>query len=347
MYNTPMIIVIIAGGQGSRLWPLSKPSNPKHLLSLVDDKSLLQNTVKRVESIASSVYIVPEASHVKEVRRQLPKYKNNIILEPARRGTAHCILYALSRLKPTIAKDEVIVFLHADHHIGDVKSFQDTVLAASKAAYDLDKITLIGVAPDYPATGFGYIKTGKEVTTEYGLPVMSVDRFVEKPNEKTAREYLKSHKYLWNLGLFAGSITAFEREIKTNNMSLWRRYQAMGKVDGDKKYLTFPNEAIDTALIEKIKDLVVVPGRFDWADIGSFRDLYEILRNGESNVHRGQVYDIGSKESLVIADKKPIVTIGLENMIVIDTPEGILICPKDKCQLVKDGVEKLNNSPLT
>lgn len=344
-----MIIVIIAGGQGSRLWPLSKPSNPKHLLSLVDDKSLLQNTVKRVEGIASSIYIVPEASHIKEVMKQLPKYKNNIIQEPARRGTAHCIIYALSRLKPNIATDEVIVFLHADHHIGDVKSFQDTLLAASQAAYDLDKITLVGVVPDYPATGFGYIKTGKEIASVYGLPVLEVDQFVEKPNEKTARGYFKSRQYLWNLGLFAGTIATFEREIKTCNKSLWQRYQILLKADADKKYLSFPSEAIDTALIEKIKDLVVVPGHFDWADIGSFRDLYEILRNGsgKSNVHRGKVYDIGSKGSLVIAGNKPIVTIGLDDMIVVDTPEGILICPKDKCQLVKEGVEKLNNSPLT
>jgi mannose-1-phosphate guanylyltransferase len=116
---------------------------------------------------------------------------------------------------------------------------------------------------------------------------------------------------------------------------------ALQKGGAEKAYFKFPNEPIDTELIEKVQDLVVLPGRFDWADVGSFKDLYEILRNGESNVHKGQVYDIDSKESLVIANNKPIITIGLDNMIVIDTDEGILVCPKDKCQLVKDGVGKI------
>jgi mannose-1-phosphate guanylyltransferase len=335
-----MIIVIIAGGQGSRLWPLSKPEHPKHLLNLIDSNSLLQNTVKRVQGISSSIYIVPEATHVKEVKKQLPEYSNNIILEPDRRGTANCIIFALAELKKLVDKDEVIVFLHADHHIGDVGSFKKAVKVAAATSKRLNKITLIGVAPDYPASGFGYIKTGREVSNEGGLPVLAVEKFVEKPNEKTAREYLKSHKYLWNLGLFAGSINTFELEIKANNKKLWDRYTEL-LLDKYDKYSDFPNEPIDTALIEKIPDLLVVPGHFDWADIGSYRDLYEILKKDDSNVHRGNVYDLGSKESLVIAGDKPILTIGLEDMIVIDTKEGILVCPKDKCQLVKEGVEKL------
>ncbi len=337
-----MTIVIIAGGQGTRLWPLSRPDQPKHLLSLINEDSLLQNTISRVESITNSIYIVPEASHVEDVKKQLPKYKNSIITEPTRKGTAHCILFALAELKNKIKPDEVIVFLHADHHIGDIDSFKETVEATVKASKEMNKITLIGVAPDYPATGFGYIKTGKEIINEDGLPVLSVEKFVEKPDAKTARTYFKSKKYLWNLGLFAGSINTFETEIKKSNKDLWKRYNQLFKKDAIAEYMKFPNEAIDTALIEKVKGLIVVPGHFDWADVGSFKDLYEILRNGDSNVHKGKVYDIDSKESLVIADKKPIITIGLDNLVVIDTPEGILVCPKDKCQLVKDGVEKLN-----
>lgn len=342
-----MTIVIIAGGQGTRLWPLSRPDQPKHLLSLINEDSLLQNTISRVEGLTKSIYIVPEASHANDVKDQLPKYKNSVIVEPTRRGTAHCIIFALAKLKKIIPKDEVIVFLHADHHIGDIESFKETVEAAVKASEETSKITLIGVAPDYPATGFGYIKTGKEVTNEDGLPVLSVEKFVEKPDTKTARMYFKSKKYLWNLGLFAGSIETFETEIKKSNKALWKRYEQLQHKDYLKHYLEFPNKPIDTELIEKVKELIVIPGHFDWADVGSFKDLYEILRNGESNVHKGNVYDIDSKESLVIADKKPIITIGLDNLIVIDTPEGILVCPKDKCQLVKDGVEKLkskNNS---
>lgn len=336
-----MIIVIIAGGQGTRLWPLSKSDHPKHLLSLVDDKSLLQNTVNRVSGLSDNIYIVPESSHVDEVKKQLPHLQDNIILEPARRGTAHCIIYALSELKKHHQPDEVVVFLHADHHIGDVASFQETVKATAQTAIDLGRIALIGVAPSYPATGFGYIKTGKEITTQNGLPVLAVEEFVEKPDEKTALRYFKSNQYLWNLGLFAGTIQVFEQEMQKFSSDLYKRYQLLGSPDADKQYLDFPNEPIDTELIEKVDDLVVVPGHFDWADIGSFKDLYEILQDGESNVHKGQVYDIDSQDSLVIGGGKPIITIGLKDMIVIDTDEGILVCPKDKCQLVKDGVSKL------
>lgn len=339
-----MIIVVIAGGEGSRLWPLSTPSHPKHLLSLVDDNSLLQNTILRVKDTAKDIYIMPEQSHVEEVKKQLPEYADNIILEPARRGTAHCILYALSHLKGKIDNDEVVVFLHADHHIRDNKAFVDTIVATSNVAKQLSKLALIGISPTYPATGFGYIKMGDKLMEKDSLSVYEVDKFVEKPNESTAQKYLESKKYLWNLGLFAATIDTFEKEIKDNNMELWSRYEALLGSDADSKYLDFPNEAIDIALIEKVPDLVVLPGMFDWADIGSFADLYTILSSGEPNVHKGNVYDIGSKNSLVIAGDKPIVTIGVDDMVVIDSDEGILICPKDKCQLVKEGVKKLKES---
>lgn len=284
-----MIIVVIAGGQGTRLWPLSKTDYPKHLLSLINENSLLQNTINRVRGLSDTIYIVPEASHVDEVKKQLPGFIKNIILEPARRGTAHCIAYALAELKKHHNQDEVVVFLHADHHIDDIKSFHETVTATAQTASDLHRIALIGIAPNYPATGFGYIKTGQEVTNKYGLPVLEVENFVEKPNATTAQEYLKSNQYLWNLGLFAGTIEVFEQAMKKFSPALFERYQLLAKPNADKKYLDFPSAPIDTELIEKIDNLVVVPGHFDWADVGSFKDLYEILHKGEKNVHKGQL----------------------------------------------------------
>ncbi len=338
-----MIIVVIAGGEGSRLWPLSTSDNPKHLLKLVDDNSLLQNTILRVKDTAKDIYIMPEQSHVEKVIKQLPEYSENIILEPSRRGTAHCIIYALAHLKHKIDSDEVVVFLHADHHIQNKKSFIDTIEIAGSVSKDMGRLALIGISPTYPATGFGYIKLGEKVDKIDNLDIYEVDRFVEKPDQPTADKYYESKQYLWNLGLFAATIDTFENEIKNNNTELWDRYSALLQTDADAKYLEFPNEPIDTALIEKIDDLVVVPGKFDWADIGSFADLYTILNSGEPNVHKGNVYDIDSKNSLVIAGDKPIVTIGLDDMIIIDSDEGILICPKEKCQLVKEGVKKLKD----
>ena len=339
-----MIIVVIAGGEGSRLWPLSTSENPKHLLRLIDDNSLLQNTISRIESIAEDIYIIPERSHVDKVVKQLPKYKDHIILEPARRGTAHCILYALAQLKGEIDDDEVVVFLHADHHIKDSDGFTKTIGIVSEVAQKLSRLTLIGIAPSYASTGFGYIKIGKQIMKQDSTSVYEVDSFVEKPDENTAQEYLDSKQYLWNLGLFAATIGTFEKEIRRNNQKLWERYNELLRPGAKDKYLDFPNEPIDTALIEKIDDLLVIPGKFDWADIGSFADLYKILDSGDKNVHRGNVYDIESNNNLVIAANKPIVTIGIEDMIVIDSDEGILICPKDKCQLVKEGAKKIKES---
>lgn len=347
LYNTVMIIVVIAGGQGSRLWPLSKPNYPKHLLALTNESSLLQNTITRAEKLTKKIYIIPEASHVEEVKKQIPHYAKNILLEPARRGTANCIIFALAELKKVAEPNEVIVFLYADSHIGDETGFVHTMQAATKAASDLHKIVLVGVQPDYPATGFGYIKTGEELTSEYGQPVLKVEKFVEKPDEKTARQYLKSKQYLWNMGLFAGSIKTFEQTIAGTNKKLWEDYKNLNSKSGKAQqeyYLSLPNEAIDTALIEKVTDLAVVPGHFDWADIGSFRDLHEILKNGESNVTQGQVAQVDCQETLVVSNSKPIVTIGLQDMIVIESEEGILICPKDKSQLVKEGVEILHKT---
>ncbi len=338
-----MIIVVIAGGEGSRMWPLSTPYHPKHLLRLIDDKSLLQNTILRVRDVAKDIYIMPESSHVDEVVNQLPRYSKNIILEPARRGTAHCILYALAYLKDKIPNNEVVVFLHADHHIQNNKAFIETIIAASDVAKRLSKLALIGISPNYPATGFGYIKIGNRLMGIDSLSVYEVDKFVEKPDKLTAQKYLESKKYLWNLGLFAATIDTFENEIKSNNIELWNRYEALLHNDADTKYLDFPNEAIDTALIEKIPNLVVIPGKFDWADLGSFGDLYKILNTGKGNVHKGNVYDIDSKNNLVIAGDKPIVTIGIEDMIVIDSDEGILVCPIDNCQLVKEGAKKIKD----
>lgn len=196
-YNPPMVIVIIAGGSGTRLWPLSKADYPKHLLKLTGPKSLLQNTYARAKGVADDIYIVTEISHAAEVKKQLPKLgANNIIIEPARRGTASCIMLALARLKEYVRNDEPVIFLHADHHISNTPGFVRSVQAAGDAAAKYRMITLIGLHPDYPATGFGYIKHGAEVAKINDLSVYKVEQFVEKPELELADQYLKAGSYL-------------------------------------------------------------------------------------------------------------------------------------------------------
>jgi len=196
-----MIIVIIAGGSGTRLWPLSQPDYPKHLLKLTGKNSLLQNTYNRAKAVASEIYIVTEISHSSEVQTQLPDLPpEHIIIEPARRGTASCIILALATIQAE-HPDEDVAFIHADHHIIDVDGFTKTVTAACQAAREHTKITLIGLKPTYPATGFGYIQIGNVVETINGLDVHEATNFKEKPDFATAQKYLKGGDYLWNLGL--------------------------------------------------------------------------------------------------------------------------------------------------
>ncbi|MBI2798429.1 mannose-1-phosphate guanylyltransferase [Candidatus Saccharibacteria bacterium] len=343
-----MIIVIFAGGQGTRLWPLSQPNYPKHLLNLVDNNSLIQNTYKRASTLTKDIYIVTEKSHANEIKKQLPTLPaSHILIEPGRRGTASCILLALSQLSKKHNPNEVIIFLHADHHITDNKSFKESVKAAVLASQELQKIALIGLQPDYPSTGFGYIKLGKEAVSEHGRPAYFVEKFVEKPDLPTAKKYVKSKQYLWNLGLFAAPIEVFLSSFKYFAPNLYRIYGSLAgqksKATLHKLYLGLANEAIDTALIEKLDKPLVVPGTFDWTDIGSFNDLHELLKNGGSNVVRGQVCQKDCSDSLVIAGDKPIMALGLDEMVVIDSPHGVLVCPKSKSQLVKEGVELLND----
>lgn len=339
-----MVIAIIAGGQGTRLWPLSQPEMPKHLLSLVNDKSLLQNTYDRVSGLTKNIFIITEQSHAQHIKQHLPNVpEDQILIEPARRGTASCVLLMLAELSNRGLEQEDMVFLHADHHIDDSSTFQETIEVAIKSGQMHSAITLIGLIPDYPATGFGYIKLGSEANSINGHPVHHVDAFVEKPSLQVARQYVRSKQYLWNLGLFAAPYHVFVTAIKHTAPEMYKQYLSLknskSKSGFKKAYLALTNQAIDTALIEKLQDLYVVPGSFDWTDIGSFRDLHELLKNGESNVAKGDVKQLDCRETLVLAHGKPVITIGLDNVVVIDSPNGLLVCHKDSTQRIKEAIE--------
>ena len=204
-----MIIVIIAGGSGTRLWPLSLPEYPKHLLTINnDERSLLQLTYDRAKQLTDKIYIVSEASHVEHVKEQLSDLPDDaFIIEPGRRGTANCIVAAIEYIGRNHSSDETIVSIHADHYIRDNEGFVHTFKVADAIARKEERIVLIGVEPDYPATGFGYIKKGKLLSEE--PYVYNVDSFKEKPNYSVANEYFKNGSYLWNCGYFVGTLSTF------------------------------------------------------------------------------------------------------------------------------------------
>lgn len=340
-----MIAVIIAGGQGTRLWPLSTSDKPKHLLSLTGEQSLLQDAYKRAAMVTDIIYVVTDKSHAELVRKQLPKLPAaNLIVEPARRGTAACIVLALAHVAASHPPDEVVAFFHADHHIQNKAGFADTVQFAARSARQYSSIALIGIHPDYPATGFGYIKVGERLDG-----VFKVAAFKEKPDAAMAKRYVESGQYLWNLGLFAGTCKLFEQEFAAYHQAYSRGLKQLKQLIGksqspDKAYTGLPKEAIDTALIEKSRRTIVVPGTFDWMDIGSFKDLHDVMPKSDqlANAIQGDnCCVIDTTNSMVISHNKPVAVIGLDNVVVIDAPEGVLVCHKDHAQKVKQAANHM------
>jgi mannose-1-phosphate guanylyltransferase len=335
-----MITVIIAGGSGTRLWPLSTPQHPKHLLKINgDSKSLVQRTYDRSKKLSEAVYVVPEVSHIDHIKQQLPELKDDqFIVEPARRGTANCIVAALVHLKDRHPSDEPIAFIAADHYIRDTKGFVHSFNVAAEKSAQEQKIVLVGVEPTYASMGFGYIQ--KDETLDQDNLVYKVHSFREKPPYATAKEYFESGNYLWNCGYFLASSNTFVEALRSHAPELYdnyRRLLAASASDYEPTYLGFQNLAIDSALIEKVDQLLVVPASFDWMDLGSFRDLHFALGSDErGNVLHGQRIEIDEVENSLIQNEedKPIAVIGLDNVVVVNTPDGILVARKDLSQKV-------------
>lgn len=336
-----MIIVIIAGGSGTRLWPLSTPDYPKHLLKLNDDThSLLQHTYERAQQITDQIYVVSESGHISHVKEQLPELaEDHFIIEPARRGTASCLAAALAYISRRHDADEPIAAIHADHYIRDTAGFVHCFRVADEVCKSEKRIVLIGVEPDYPATCFGYIQKG-ELLTEEPL-VYNVHSFKEKPEFDVAKTYLESGNYLWNCGYFVGSINTFVASMREHAPELHDSYQKLlnaSPEDYEAVYLAFKNVAIDYALIEKVPDLLVVPASFDWMDLGSFGDLHKAVGGDEQGNHIHGKVEVEEVQNSFIQnhEAKPVAVIGLDNVVVVNTPQGILVTRKDLSQKVGD-----------
>ncbi|HUC89171.1 MAG TPA: mannose-1-phosphate guanylyltransferase [Patescibacteria group bacterium] len=343
-----MIVVIFAGGAGTRLWPLSTPEYPKHLLKIDGDElSLVQHAYERAKQVAEKVYVATEASHVQHVKDQLSELPDEaFIVEPGRRGTAHCIMAALAEIGKGNDADEPIAFIHADHYIRDITGFAHSFSVARDISAKEGRIVLVGVEPAYAATCFGYIKKGTVEDEEKF--VFNVDSFKEKPDQKTAQEYLNSGNYLWNGGYFVGSINTFRKTMQRCAPDLNERYLKLAAAktvqEFEDIYLAFESIAIDYALIEKTDDLLVVPAAFDWMDVGSYTDLYKVANRDAAGNHSYGRTELEEVENSFIQnyEDKPVVVIGLDNVVVINTPNGILVARKDASQKVGDVSKRLS-----
>lgn len=340
-YNSPMITIIIAGGSGTRLWPLSTATYPKHLLEFVDNESLLQGTYRRAKRLSDAVYVITDASHAHHVRDQLPELTDDTcIIEPDRRDTSGCFVVALHHLQSRHPHDEPIAFTHADHYVRDIDGFVHSFKIAQEASKKHHRVTLVGIEPTYPATGFGYIQKSEALDDE--ALVYGVIRFKEKPAFDAAQDYVQSGQYLWNAGYFVGSIDVFLATMQAYAPELKQNYDrllaAQDKESYKQTFLSFEKIAIDYALMEKTKNLLVVPASFDWMDLGSFADAHKVVETDEiGNYAKGYVELEGVENSYIRNDgEKPVAVIGLDNVVVVNTPNGVLVARKDLSQKVKD-----------
>lgn len=334
-----MIVVIIAGGSGTRLWPLSTPDYPKHLLTINgESRSLLQHTYDRASELTDKIYVVSDSSHIEHVKQQLSDLPDNaFIVEPARRGTANCIVAALAYISKLHGSDEPIASIHADHYIRDVEGFKHSFRVATEESVEHNKIVLVGVEPDHPATGFGYIE--KDNLVDELKFVFGVKSFKEKPALDIAQDYVSSGNYLWNCGYFVGSVDTFKEKMQEYAPALLSNYEKLANATSDnyeETYLGLENDAIDYALIEKVQDLLVVPASFDWMDLGSYGDLHKAIGGDESGNHTSGNVEIEMVNNAYIENQedKPLAVVGLDNVAIVNTPKGILIARKDLAQKV-------------
>ena len=348
-------VVILAGGTGTRLWPRSREKLPKHLLALHGKQSLLQSTFERVNRLTDDVYVVTERSQVDRIHEQLPALATErFIIEPARRGTASALGLAALVIAERDPK-ATMLSVHADHYLGnDEDAYLRTLEAEAHWAESAGSLVTVGLRPPYASTAFGYIQVGSPLGRETP-PVYRVVRFVEKPDLKTAEGFLASGSYLWNLGLFSWPVEVLFDEMAKHAPGLFTGLELVRRAREDRQfdqadgaYRTLPVEAIDYAVMERTENLLVVGAAFEWHDIGSWADLHDILQQDDAgNFVEGDSVMIDSKNCMIHSPKKLVAAVGLEDMVVIETDDAILICPKARSQDVKLIVERLKQMGKT
>ena len=352
---TSVTPVIMAGGNGSRLWPLSRELFPKQFLTLDGELTMLQTTIRRLRGLAAeNPVVICNDEHrflVAEQLRAINKLANNIILEPAGRNTAPAIaLAALTALQTAPeGSDPLLLVLAADHVIKDPVAFRHAVQAAVPFA-EADKLVTFGIVATAPETGYGYIRRGDSLA-DSGY---TVAQFVEKPDLETAKDYLASGDYYWNSGLFLFKASRYLAELKAFRPDIYAACeQALGKVDPDMDFVRVdkaafaacPDDSIDYAVMEKTKDAVVVPMNAGWSDVGSWSSLWEISeKDGHGNVNHGDVLVQNSHNNYVYAETSLVSLVGVDDLVVVQTKDATLVARRDQVQDVKKVVEQLKAS---
>ncbi|NOH95707.1 mannose-1-phosphate guanylyltransferase/mannose-6-phosphate isomerase [Vibrio sp. 99-70-13A1] len=394
--------VILAGGSGSRLWPLSRELYPKQFLTIAGEQSMLQQTIARLDGLdkhflnlkCHDPLIICNEEHrfiaAEQIRAAGAKH-SDIVLEPFGRNTAPAIalaaFYAVHQSQPKVEigttaaesksatqnpndlsnNEPTLLVLAADHHISDVAAFQRAISSGVDYA-DIGKLVTFGITPGTPETGYGYIKQGKALQ---GTPdsqrsassetqanqAFAIDQFVEKPDKKTAENYLSSGEYLWNSGMFMFKASQYLEELRKHQPEILRACeQAFSKRTSDLDFVRIDSEAfelspsvsIDYAVMEKTQHAAVIPMNAGWNDIGSWSAIWDVSdKDTNNNVIEGDVLTVDSQQNYIHAENKLVATVGVNNLIIVETKDAILVADKDKVQGVKSIVEQLNQSDRT
>ncbi len=342
--------LIMAGGRGERFWPKSRKSLPKQFLSLTDDgKTMIQLTVERILPLVDmqDIYIATNRDYKKLVREQLPEIpEENILCEPVGRNTAPCI--GLGAVHIARKYDDAVMFvLPSDHLIKYNTIFLNTLSDAAEVAEQGENLVTLGITPDYPETGYGYIKFNPNQTLGRAF---AVDRFVEKPDLETAKEYLATEQYLWNSGMFIWKISTIlhnmEKYLPETYAGLQRIQNVIATADEqsvlEQEFEAFHSESIDYGIMEKAQNIYILSGSFGWDDVGSWLAVERIRQSNEfGNVITGNAVTVDTKNTIIEGGKKLIATVGIEDLIIVDTEDALLICEKDSAGNIKKVLENL------
>lgn len=343
--------VIMAGGGGTRFWPLSRQEVPKQLINLSGQDALINETINRINPLSDieNLFIVTNEKQINPLK-EIVKDKcihENILPEPSARNTAAAIGFAAFNIMKKHG-DGIMCVYPADHYIKNEKEFTNVLNKAINVAKNNDKLVTIGITPTFPSTGYGYINFDhNQIIDNTAYDVLE---FVEKPNFEVAKAYVESKKYVWNSGMFVWKVSKILEDFKRYLPKVYEKLEEISKAIGTEKeidtikeiYPTIPSISIDYGVMERSNDVLVVPGDFGWNDVGSWDSLGAIYpTDEEGNIKRGENITIDTKNSIIYSDDKLISTIGVSDLIVVSTNDAVMVCRKDKAQDVKKIVDIL------
>lgn len=348
--------IIMAGGVGSRFWPASRQAMPKQFLEVFGNATLIQNTVARLQGLIppERCFIVTHERYVEQTRQQLPGIPaKNILAEPISRNTAPCIAYAAVTLLAQ-DPDATMVVLPADHVIRDVRAFHSVLQAAIDQAQTPNALVTIGITPEYPATGYGYVQFDGQVDpsaeTPQAYPVLT---FAEKPDLATAERFLDSGDFLWNSGMFIWRADSIWGQMQQHLPKAHDAFTPLltapisGRDGVLEAFQNSPKISIDYGIMERSSSVYVVPGSFGWSDVGDWRAVYDLgAKDDLGNALDGHVITHGASRCYVKTQDRLVVLVGMHDTVVVDTDDAILVCHKDQTQGVKHVVEYLKVNEL-